>query len=114
MLGLVAMVTTSCEDWLTLYPTDRVVEENFWEDKSDLEAVRYGAYKQMASTVRSLAVWGDLRSDSYNLNTPSHSDKKKYDEYDEIMKGLLDSSMTTFEWSGLYTTINYCSTDFSC
>ena len=108
MLGLVAMVTTSCEDWLTLYPTDRVVEENFWEDKSDLEAVRYGAYKQMASTVRSLAVWGDLRSDSYNLNTPSHNDKKKYDEYDEIMKGLLDSSMTTFEWSGLYTTINYC------
>lgn len=47
LLGLVAMGTTSCEDWLTLYPQDRVVEEVFWEDKNDLEGVRYAAYKSM-------------------------------------------------------------------
>ena len=46
-----AVSTTSCEDWLTLYPQDRVVEEDFWEDKNDLEGVRYGAYKQMCSTL---------------------------------------------------------------
>lgn len=108
ILGLMAVGTTSCEDWLTIHPTDRVVEEEYWEDKNDLDAVRYGAYKQMASTVRKLAVWGDLRSDSYNLDSPKHSDKSNYDEYDEIMKGLLDSSMSTFEWNGVYTTINYC------
>lgn len=108
ILGIVAVSTTSCEDWLTIHPTDRVVEENFWEDKNDLDAVRYGAYKQMANSVKKLAVWGDLRSDSYNLDSPKHSDKSNYDEYDEIMKGLLDSSMSTFEWNDIYTTINYC------
>ena len=51
LLGLAAVGTTSCEDWLTLYPQDRVVEEDFWEDKNDLEGVRYAAYKQMCSTI---------------------------------------------------------------
>ena len=30
LLGLVAVATTSCEDWLTLYPQDRVVEVDLW------------------------------------------------------------------------------------
>lgn len=34
-----------------------------------LNNMRYGAYRQMASTVFKFAVWGDLRSDSYKINT---------------------------------------------
>ena len=68
LLGLLALSTTSCEDWLEVHPQDRIVEEEFWEDRNDLEGVRYAAYKQMAKTVDKLAVWGDLRSDSYILN----------------------------------------------
>ena len=40
LLGLMALSTTSCEDWLEVYPQDRIVEEQFWEDKNDLEGVR--------------------------------------------------------------------------
>ena len=108
LLGLIALGTTSCEDWLTLYPQDRVVEENFWEDKNDLEGVRYAAYKSMCGTIRNFAVWGDLRSDTYVLNPVDHSDQKLRDTYDEIMKAMPDSSMAIFDWSGVYTTINYC------
>lgn len=79
LLGVLAFTATSCEDWLTVYPQNKVVEEEFWEDKNDLEGVRYGAYHQMASTVRRLAVWGDLRSDSYNLNRTRTSDMGSYD-----------------------------------
>ena len=107
-MGLLALGTSSCTDWLTIYPQDRVVEENFWEDKNDLEGVRYGAYRQMAQTVSKLAVWGDLRSDSYAINSVEHSDQKSRDTYIEIVNGMPDSSMGVFDWSGVYTTINYC------
>ena len=50
LAGLLTLGTSSCTDWLTIYPQNRVVEENFWEDKNDLEGVRYGAYRQMAQT----------------------------------------------------------------
>ena len=108
LTGLLALGTTSCTDWLTIYPQDRVVEENFWEDKNDLEGVRYGAYRQMASTINKFAVWGDLRSDSYQLNSVEHSDQGNRDMYNEIMTGMPDSSMDVFDWGSVYTTINYC------
>ena len=108
LTGLLAIGTSSCTDWLTIYPQDRVVEENFWEDKNDLEGVRYGAYRQMAQTVSKLAVWGDLRSDSYLINSVDHQDQKNRAMYIEIVNGMPDSSMSIFDWGGVYTTINYC------
>ena len=108
LLGLIAVSTTSCDDWLTVYPQDRVVEEQFWEDKNDLEGVRYAAYKQMATTAGRLAQWGDLRADTYIINPNTHSAQSSRDMYDEIKQGMPDSSMSIFEWGGLYTTINYC------
>jgi hypothetical protein len=108
LTGLLALGTTSCTDWLTIYPQDRVVEENFWEDKNDLEGVRYGAYRQMAQTVSNFAIWGDLRSDAFAINSVDHSDQKSRDMYIEIMNGMPDSSMSVFDWGGVYTTINYC------
>lgn len=108
LTGLLALSTTSCTDWLTIYPQDRVVEENFWEDKNDLEGVRYGAYRQMAQTVSKFAIWGDLRSDSYAINSVDHSSQGSRDTYVNIINGMPDSSMSVFDWGGVYTTINYC------
>ena len=108
LFGLLAVGLASCNDYLTIYPTDRVVEEDFWEDKNDLDGVRYGAYKQMAATVNKLAVWGDLRSDSYTLNTEQHSEQGNRDTYNNILKGMPDSSMSVFDWGGVYRTINLC------
>ena len=88
VLGLVAWTLSSCQDWLTIYPQDKIVEENYWEDKNDLEGVRYAAYKQMCSCVSSMALWGDLRSDSYSINSVDHSDQKSRDMYIEIINGI--------------------------
>lgn len=107
LLAVMSVVTTSCDDWLTIYPTSRVVEEQFWEDRNDLDAVRYGAYKQMANCVEKMGVWGDIRSDAYNLNSNS-TNTGTYKVYNEIVTGVPDSSMTVFSWDGFYTTINYC------
>ena len=104
VLGLASLSMLSCNDFLTIYPQDRVVEENFWEDKNDLEGVRYGAYMQMSNTLLNLNVWGDIRSDAYHWN--SHNPNKN--EYREIMLGNPDSTMSVFDWGGVYTTINFC------
>lgn len=107
LFGLLALGLTSCEDYLTIYPTDRVVEENFWEDANDLRGVQYGAYKQMASTVDKMFIWGDLRSDSYTLNNPDEA-QNTHNTYSNILNGMPDSSMNEFDWGGVYTTINLC------
>lgn len=104
LLGLFGLGMSSCNDFLTLYPLDKVVEENFWEDKNDLEGVRYGAYLQMTNTLEKFIAWGDIRSDAYTYNeeNPNTSD------YREIMLANPDSTMGCYDWGGVYTTINYC------
>lgn len=108
LIGLFGLSTSSCSDWLTIYPQDRVVEENFWEDKNALEGVRYGAYRQMCKTISKLAIWGDLRSDSFEENGSIQDDITTHNRYLDILAGMPDSSMTEFDWGGIYKTINYC------
>lgn len=100
---------TSCQDWLTIYPQNKIVEENFWEDKNDLEGVRYAAYKSMAGNLEKIVLWGDLRSDSYILS-PNDESTATRNFYDELRSGNIerDSDNTYFDWTGFYTTINYC------
>lgn len=108
LLGLVMLGATSCDDFLTIYPQDRVVEENFWEDKNDLEGVRYGAYQQMANTVKKLIIWGDIRSDAYYINPDYNSSMSDYYTYKKILMAQLDSTMSFYDWGSVYTTINFC------
>lgn len=100
---------TSCQDWLTIYPQTQIVEENFWEDKNDLEGVRYAAYKSMCGTLEKMVLWGDLRSDTYVLSSADESTSTQ-NFYNEVREGRIDrdSANTYFDWSGFYTTINYC------
>ncbi len=108
-LIVVTLAASSCQDWLTIYPQTQVVEEDFWEDKNDLEGVRYAAYQQMCSTLEQIVLWGDLRSDSYTLSTADESTTTQQ-LYKEIREGRLDkdSAESYFDWGGFYTTINYC------
>lgn len=109
-MGLVGMMAfASCQDWLTIYPQTQIVEENFWEDKNDLEGVRYAAYTSMCGTLEKMVLWGDLRSDNYVLsNADEDTGTKNF--YNELREGRIDrdSANTYFDWSGFYTTINYC------
>lgn len=108
-LGIVGVLATSCQDWLTIYPQTQIVEENFWEDKTDLEGVRYATYKNMCGTLQKMVLWGDLRSDSYS--SPSYTeDMSTYNQYKTIREAniSLDSADTYFDWGAFYTTINYC------
>ena len=94
LFGLLVVGLASCNEYLTIPPTDRVVETKFWEDANDLNGVRYGAYKQMAGTVSKMFLWGDLRSDSYKLNTEEDEEQSSLDMYNNILKGMKKKLMS--------------------
>ncbi len=96
----------SCTDFLTIYPQDRVVEDNFWEDKNDLEGVRYGAYMQMSNTISNFIIWGDIRSDAYHCNFDYTGINDT--EIKRLLEADPDTTSSYYDWGGVYTTINYC------
>ena len=40
---------SSCSDFLTIYPTDKTIGEDFWKSKEDVQEMVAGAYSSMCS-----------------------------------------------------------------
>lgn len=114
-LGVVlAGLFTSCsavDDFLTVYPTNQITSETFWEDKGDLNSVLYSCYRQLTlpvpisghpTTVQQMFAWGELRSDNFLLTSES----------DENLKNIMNANLLPtnwwFDWSWFYTGIAYC------
>ena len=56
---------SSCDDFLTIYPTDKTIGEDFWKTKEDVDNMVTGAYSSMLSSEiqRRAIIWGAYRSD---------------------------------------------------
>lgn len=95
---------SSCDDFLTLLPTNQLPEENFWQDKADLNGVRAGAYDQLANATQTgkILIWGEIRADNLTLNTISNT------TIDNIQNAVLEPSNSMFDWAGFYAGINLC------
>lgn len=95
---------TSCEDFLTVLPTNQMPEQSYWQDKSDLEGVRAAAYAQLsdASVTSRILYWGELRSDDFEQNDMAQTN------IGYVMDGILQPTNGMFDWASFYTGINYC------
>ncbi len=95
---------TACEDFLTVLPTGQITEEDFWQDKADLDNARAGAYKQATSTpvLEKVLIWGELRSDNLTLNKMDNTSLLY------LQEGILRPTEGMFNWAELYKCINYC------
>lgn len=95
-LMLLSGSLTSCDDFLTLLPTDQLPEENFWQDKSDVDGVRAGAYDQLAASGQTERIlqWGELRADNLSLNNVSNT------SIDNLQNAVLQPNEGMFDWSG--------------
>ena len=95
---------TSCDDFLTLSPSNKITEEDFWQSKSDLDNVRASVYRQMASSdvTSRIIYWGEMRSDNVSLYDMSQTNLSN------TMQGILMPTNGMFSWSAFYTGINYC------
>lgn len=103
-LVLMSGSLASCDDFLTVLPTNQLPEESFWQDKADLEGVRAGAYAQLAggSVTNRILYWGEIRSDNLEQND------MKQTGITYVKDGVLQPTNSIFDWGSFYTGINYC------
>ena len=102
--GAVAALT-SCNDFLTIYPTDRIVGDDFWKKKSDVDQMVDGCYQSMISyDVQERAImWGAYRSDELmKLNDLNDN------TLDNISAVNLLPTNRYNAWSSFYKVINNC------
>ena len=103
LMAVMGISMSACDDYLTIYPQDRIIDENFWEDRNDLEGVRYAAYTQLGQQLQKLIIWGDLRSDAYVINPQDNNNQGQRSNYKKILDAQLDSTLTCYDWGGVYS-----------
>lgn len=107
--GVLAMagLFSSCslfDDFLTVYPTNQITGEQFWETQKDLESVLASCYKQMisADVEKRMMAWGEVRSDNFILLDQGNEDLM------DIMNANLLPTNSWFTWDAFYKGIGYC------
>lgn len=100
---VIALTLTSCSDFLTLYPEDDIVDDEYWVDGNKVQSVVASCYRYMAdnNTLRKMLYWGELRSDNVDYSTGGTDEE-------ELHNGNLLSSSTLVKWDGFYNVINIC------
>lgn len=104
-LGLLVMGLTSCEDFLTIYPTDRTVGTDFWKTKADVDEMVDGCYLSMLDySIQERAImWGAFRSDE--LVKLSDYSSTSLDNISAV--NLLPTNGYN-SWAAFYKVINNC------
>lgn len=95
----------SCTDFLTIYPTDKTVGENFWKNKDQVDQMITGAYTGMisGSNIERFIMWGDYRSDVMRKTSALNNTT-----LDNITNVDLYPSSGYNSWSSFYYVINTC------
>lgn len=96
---------TSCEDFLTITPTNAIVEEDFWEDRNDLENVVTACYKRIIASdiLEKYILFGEGRSENY-----TKSQGTSWQDLDNLMNANLLPTSNMFSWTAFYNHINFC------
>ena len=102
------LLLVSCGDFLEITPRDMVTEDNFWDEKKDVDQMVAGCYTAMQnhSFISRCIVWGEVRG----KDVDGRSDVSSFDDlYQALVNNLLPSNQFT-DWSSFYHVINKCNT----
>lgn len=97
---------SSCGDFLTIEPKTFISEDNFWNEKSDIDQMVAGVYVAMQDrqVMDRMIVYGEMRSD----NITGGLDYTKNTSLYRILKEDLLSDNPYTIWTSLYSVINRC------
>ena len=104
LLSVISLSLSSCVDFLIIEPKTFVTEDNFWDEKSDVEEMVAGVYCMLQSSdiISRAIVWGELRSDNitdgYNVNNNE-------DLYRTLRETLRPNNSYT-NWEQFYKAVN--------
>lgn len=100
LFGGVGMV--SCDDYLTVLPSNSVIEDDFWKEEGDVVQARAAAYAQLTGLTEKILLWGEVRSDNLSLNDMTQQGVFR------LQQGILMPTEGMFDWAGFYKGINQC------
>ena len=108
ILAATGLLTTSCSDFLEIEPLDEIIEDKYWNDKADVEAVIAGCYAGMQSdaVVRRMMIWGEFRSD----NIVGGDNVDRDNALMNVLKENINSLNAYTSWGDFYNVINRCNT----
>ncbi len=106
VISLVAVLFSSCQDWLDLKPKDSIVYEEYWQTKSQLDAAVAGCYRSAIEdgVVSRMIQWGELRTDEITAGGSRSVDEKN------VMDMNITPTNGICSWSDFYKVINNCNT----
>ena len=100
---------SSCVDTVIL-PDNKTVDDDFWQKKSEVEAVVATAYAQLRDpfAIRNMIVWGDFRSDELVLASSLPTSAAYRTALQQIYSLNIDTENAFTSWYPFYSAINYC------
>ena len=106
---LMGLALSSCVDTVIL-PDNKIVDEDYWKKKSEVDAVVTTAYAQLCNqnVIRNMIVWGDFRSDELVMNAAIPSSNADKIALAQIFSMNIETSNTFTSWAPFYSAINYC------
>lgn len=108
LLALTGFMATSCGDFLEIYPLTMVYEDNYWNEKKDVDQIVYGCYTRMqdADYLKRVFMWGEVRSDNIGQETPTYVGYN-WEECYVLREDILSKNIYT-SWTCFYDVINRC------
>ena len=95
---------TACNDFLTLYPEDDIVDDEYWKTGEDVQSVVASCYRFMLedNVISRIIYWGEARSENMDYSTSASTDEQY------LIDANLLSSNGLVTWGDFYKVINIC------
>jgi len=94
----------SCTDWMELEPEDKLIRQEFWQKKGDVEAVTAAMYDAFRETSLKSLMMGEVRADMM------YFDANQFIDYAKIAESDIQYDNPEVKWEKYYFTINLANT----
>lgn len=103
LIPLVSLILSSCDSYLQLEPQDNLIQQEFWQNKEQVESAVAGCYASMnqSAFTERLLVWGELRAEMMVSANASGNAVN-------MMRNFIVPTNSLVNWNSFYATINYC------
>lgn len=107
--GVLVTMFGACDDFLTIYPTNSVVEDNYWKVEADVDGMVANCYRSMIQLgfMERFLVWGEIRSDNVMEGNFSNGGNSSLRDINEI--NIMPTNGYC-SWADYYKVINNCHT----
>lgn len=103
-LLLVIIGFSSCKDWLTVAPEDKLVKEKFWTKTEDVNSALAATYNAMRKASLPALIMGEVRADLVTFSGAM------FEDYIRIGQSNISPTNGVVNWRDYYAAINLANT----